>query len=181
MPKRSFKYRIYPTKVQLERLNNALFLLRDFYNAALQERRDAWKLNRKHISVYDQAGQISDIRRLNTDYMSVQARTLEQTLRQLDKAFAAFFRRVKKGEKPGYPRFKSASRFNSIIYNQYGFRFEQNKLNLSLLGSFKIKLSRPVEGTIKQVAVKREDAKWFVTIACDGVPDRPLPATNKES
>lgn len=175
----AYKFRLYPTKEQTERLEHSLNLLRDFYNAALQERRNAWRLNRIRITCFDQIKQISEIRKLNTDYMAVQARTMQQPLRALDKAFKAFFRRIKSGDKPGYPRFKGKAFFNSIVYNQSGYRFRDGKLNLSLIGDLKIKLSRPVEGTIKEVTAKREGSKWFAIVSCDGVPERPLTPVNK--
>lgn len=92
--RRTFKYKIFPTKEQSEKLTHAFDLFRDIYNAGLQERRDAWKMNRVRVSYFDQSKQIPDIRRLNTDYLAVPARSIAQTLRQLDRAFAAFFRRV---------------------------------------------------------------------------------------
>lgn len=179
MFRRSYKYRIYPTKTQLTRLENTLDLLREFYNAALQERRDAWYLNRIAINFYDQSAQVKDVRRVNSDYQQIQARTLTQTLRVLNKAFQAFFRRLKAGEKPGYPRFKGKAFFNSIIYNGEGYRFRGNRLNISLIGDLKIKLSRPIEGQIKEVSLKREGSKWYAIIACNGVPARPLEPTGE--
>jgi putative transposase len=178
--RRSYKFRIYPTKVQLERLDNSLDLLRDFYNAALQERRDAWRLNRIRITCFDQIRQAPEIRNItNPEYKAVQAQTLNQTLRKLDKAFQGFFRRVKAGRSPGFPRFKGKGFFNSIIYNGEGYRFRGNKLNLSLIGDLKIKLSRPIEGTIKEVIAKREGSKWYVVLSCDSVPEHLLEPTGK--
>lgn len=174
-----YKFRIYPTKTQAERLENSLNLVREFYNAALQERRDAWALNRTQISFAMQSRQVPEVRLLNSDYQQVQARTLDQTLRMLDKAFKAFFRRIKAGQKPGFPRFKGKSFFNSIIYNREGYRFRNGKLNLSLIGDLKIKLSRPMEGEVKQIAAKREGLKWYAIISCDEVPERALDTVNK--
>jgi putative transposase len=173
----SYKYRIFPTKNQADTLEHSLHLLRDLYNAAVQERRDAWRLNRKSVSFFDQSKQIPDIRKLNPDYMAVQARVCLQTLRQVDKAFKAFFRRIKNGEKPGYPRFKGKSFFNSFFYNKVGFRFKDGKLNLSLIGNLKIKLHRPIEGNIKEISIKREGLKWYAIISCEGIPPNPLPTS----
>lgn len=175
----SYKYRIYPTKSQTEKLDHSLDLLRDIYNAGLQERRDAWRMNRIHVTCFDQIKQIPDIRRLNIDYLDIQARSIHQTLRQLDKAFNAFFRRLKSGENPGFPRFKGATFFNSIIYNREGFKLTDERLTLSKIGNIKLRLSRPVEGTIKEVIAKREGNKWFVIISCDNVPERPLAPTGR--
>lgn len=176
----SYKYRVYPSNVQRQKLERSLDLLRDFYNAALQERRDAWTLNRIRINFTDQSSQVPEIRNtLNTDYQLVQARSIAQALRILDKAFTAFFRRVKSGQRPGYPRFKGKAFFNSIIYNGEGYRFRGGKLNVSLIGDLKIKLSRPFEGKIKEVVLKREGAKWFAILSCDDVPERPLTPTGQ--
>lgn len=179
--RRSFKYRIYPNKIQRERLEHSLDLLRTFYNAALQERKQAWELNRVRVSCFDQINQIPEIRNsLNTDYQAITSNTLSQTLRKLDKAFQAFFRRVKAGEKPGYPRFKGKAFFNSIIYNGSGYRFKNDKLNMSRIGDIKIKLSRPVEGRIKEVVLKREGSKWFAVLSCNNVPANHVALTDKQ-
>lgn len=179
MGKRSYKFRIYPTKDQSERLAYALELLRDFYNAALQERRDAWSLNRTRITFHSQCKQVADIRKLNTDYMRVHARTMMRTLMQLDRTFQAFFRRVKNGERPGCPRFKQQQAFNTFFYNQSGFKWKGSRFSVSLLGDFKIKQHRPVEGQIKEVQLKREGFRWYAVLVCDGVPDKPLAATGR--
>jgi putative transposase len=177
--RRTFQYRIYPTKEQSEKLTHSLDLLRDIYNAALQERRDAWRMNRVRVSYFDQSKQIPDIRRLNTDYLAVPARSIAQTLRQLDRAFAAFFRRVKSGQAPGFPRFKGKTFFNSIVYNREGYKIVGNRLHLSKIGAIKLRLSRPVIGTVKEVQIKREGEKWFACVSCDNVPENPLQSTGE--
>jgi len=178
MSRRAFKFRLYPNKTQSESLDRTLHLLRDFYNAALQERRDAWTLNRVRVTCFDQINQIPEIRNeLNTDYQALPVTPIKQCLRRLDKAFNAFFRRTKTGKRAGYPRFKGRNAFNSIIYNGQGFRLVGSRLRLSYLGDLKIKLSRPIEGKIKEVIAKREGGKWFAVISCDGVPERRPPAT----
>lgn len=177
--RKSYKFRIYPNKEQTARLERSLDLLRDFYNAALQERRDAWAMNRIRVTCFDQINQIPDVRLLNEDYQELQARTLTQSLRVLDKAFQGFFRRVKSKQTPGFPRFKGKAFFNSIIYNREGYRFRGTKLNVSLIGDLKIKLSRPIEGKIKEIQLKREGSKWFAVIACDGVPVQSLEPTGQ--
>ena len=175
--RRSYKFRLYPNKEQTAALDRSLWLCRDLYNAAIQERRDAWKLNRITIGYFDQSKQITDIRINDPLYMTVQARVLRQTLRQADKAFQAFFRRVKTGEKPGYPRFKSRDRFNSFFYNGKGFKFAKNKLFLANIGFVQIKQHREIAGNIKEIGIKREGSKWFAVISCAEVPNQPLPET----
>lgn len=179
--KLSFRYRIYPTAIQRERLERSLDLLRDLYNAGLQERRDDWRLNRVRVTCFDQIKQLPEIRlSLNTDYRSVLARSMEQCLRTLDNAFESFFRRVKAGERPGYPRFKGKNYFNSIIYNREGYKFRGTKLHISFIGDLKIKLSRPFEGEIKEIRLRRDGVRWLAILSCDSVPVKPLPATGKQ-
>src|SRR5208283_3276152 len=90
-------------------------------------------------------------------------------LRRLDKAFQNFFRRVKAGQEPGYPRFKAADRFNSILFPSHGdgIRLKGNKLRVQHVGTIPVCLHREVEGTIKTLSIKREADKWFVVLACE--------------
>lgn len=175
----SYKFRLYPNKEQTANLERSLNLCRELYNGALQERRDAWNLNRIRISFFDQSRQVPDIRRLNPDYMQIGARVCGQVLRQVDRSFQAFFRRCKTGEKAGFPRFKGKSYFNSVFYNQTGFGLANNQLRLANVGRVKIKQHREILGVVKQVTVKRESSKWYAIFVCDNVPTKQLKATNK--
>jgi putative transposase len=176
--RKSYKYRLYPNKEQTHALENHLNLLRELYNGAIQERRDAWQLNRVSISYFDQSKQIPDIRTARPEFFGTQTRVMMQTLRQADKTFRAFYRRCKSGEKPGFPRFKGRNVFNSFFYNREGFKFVDGRLKLSNIGLVKIKLHRPFEGTPKEIVITREGAKWIATVSCDNIPTHPLPATN---
>lgn len=98
---------------------------------------------------------------------------------KIDLAFKSFFRREKAGEKPGYPRFRGQGRYNSFTYPQFGFELTNNGLKLSKIGTIKIKLHRPIKGTIKTCNIKRTSiGKWFATFSCESEPE-PLPKTNK--
>ena len=166
----------------MKTFERTLDLCRELYNAALRERRDAWKLNRIRISYYDQQNQLPELKKIREDLKSVYAQVLREPLRNLDKAFQAFFARIKCNKKAGFPRFKSASRFNSFCYPQNAnnaFSLSGNKLHLSKIGKVKIKLSRPVEGLIKTCTIKRENAKWFVLFSVELAPE-PLPKTGKQ-
>lgn len=175
----AYKFRLYPNKTQIESLERSLDLCRDLYNAAIQERRDAWNLNRIRISFFDQSKQVPDIRTTSPEYQLIQARVCDQVLRQADKAFQAFFGRCKAGKSPGFPRFKGRSFFNSFFYNREGFRFVDGKLRLANIGLIKIRQHREIKGTIKEITVKREGSKWFAIVSCDHVPEKPLPVTNQ--
>ncbi|GHO72234.1 transposase [Ktedonobacter sp. SOSP1-85] len=82
-------------------------------------------------------------------------------------AFKAFFRRVKEGKTPGYPRFQSRNRYDSFTYPQAGFSLENGCLALSKIGHVKIKLHRKVLGTIKTCSIKREEHCWYACLACE--------------
>lgn len=171
---RSFKYRIYPTKRQSNTLNQHLAVCAELYNAALQERRDAWKLERKSISWFDQNLQLAEIRRERTDVAAVHFHVLEAALKSVDLAFKAFFRRVKQGHNPGYPRFRSLGRYGSLRFREIGNALNGNKLRVSKVGHVRIKLHRPIEGAIKTLTIKREAGRWFAIFACEVQP-QPLP------
>jgi len=154
-----------------------LNLCRELYNAALQERRDAYKINGLSINYHAQAAQLPQIKQIREDVGAVYSQVLQDTLRRADKTFDAFFRRVKNGETPGYPRFKSATRFDSFTYPQSGFRLEGDKLHLSKIGSCRVRLSRPIAGTIKTCSIKREVDGWYVIFAVEENQSRFFPKT----
>lgn len=84
------------------------------YNAAIQERRDAYRQAGKSITFYDQCKSMKEIRGDWKDWSNEALRVQRGTLKRVDRAFQAFFRRVKVGEAPGFPRFKSAWRFRTL-------------------------------------------------------------------
>jgi len=172
---KAFKFRLYPTKSQAETLECQLALCAELYNAALQERRDAWKLNRVSVSFYDQSKQLPEIKKLRPDLAGVNSNAVEDVLKRVDKAFKAFFRRVKRGEQPGYPRFKSFRRYDSLTFRQIGHALTERHLRISKVGQVRIKLHRPVEGEIKELHIKREAGRWFAVFVCECEP-KTLPA-----
>jgi len=175
--RKSFKFRIYPSKAQTKTLEMTLELCRELYNAALQERRDAWKLNRVSVSYFDQSRQLPEIKKHREDLNLVYSEVLQNILRRTDKTFRGFFRRMKRQTKAGYPRFKSQSRFNSFRYPQNGFSLTDNKLSLSKIGKLKIKLSRNVTGKVKTCEIKRENNRWFVIFSVETFSET-LPKTD---
>lgn len=168
---KTFRYRIYPTKRQEEILNAQLAICCELYNAGLQERRDAWKLQRKSIRWFDQNRQLAAIRKERVDVSSIHTDVLENVLRRVDLAFQAFFERARSGHNPGYPRFRSARRYDSITFRQIGKALLGNKLRLSRIGQVRIKVHRPIHGTIKTLTVKREAGRWFAVFAVEYQPE----------
>lgn len=168
----TFRFRLYPTKAQSETLESTLAVCCELYNAGLQERRDAWKLNRKSISYFDQTVQLTHIRKVRADVDAVNTAALENVLKRVDLAYKAFFRRVKAHEKPGYPRFRSVARYDSLTFRQIGNALIGNRLMLSKIGKVRIKVHRPLEGSIKTLTVKREAGRWFAcfSVECEAKP-----------
>lgn len=129
------------------------------------------------INYYSQANQLPEIKGLKGEYHEVYSQVLQDVLRRVQKAFDAFFRRVKNGEEPGYPRFQGAGRYDSFTYPQSGFSLtHDSRVHLAKIGSIKVKLHREIAGTIKTCTIKREDDVWFVIFACE-VEQKPLEAT----
>jgi putative transposase len=157
-----------------------LELCRELYNAGLQERRDAWEMCGESANFATQCAQLPDIKELRPELKDVHSQVLQATLKKLHRAFENFFRRVKRGEEPGYPRFKSRDRFDSFCYPQAGFRLEGNKLHLSKIGSCRLRLSRKIEGTIKTCTIKREASGWFAIFAVEENQCRFLSRTGKK-
>lgn len=179
--KKNFKYRIYPTKAQATQFETTLYLCSELYNAALQERKEAYKLGRVSLSVYDQMKELPETKSVRDDLRQVHSQVLCDVLRRLDKAYQTFFQRVKSGKgKAGFPRFRSAKRYDSFTYPQSGFVMREKSIMLSKIGEIKCKIHRPVEGIIKTCMIKREADEWYVIFSCDAVPEKPQHRTGEE-
>jgi putative transposase len=157
---------------------------RELYNAALQERRDAYEMAGAEITRYMQSGELPGIKEDCPEFKQVGSQVLQDVLKRVDLAFQAFFRRVRAGEKPGYPRFKSYNRYDSFTYSQAGWTLSDNdgRLVLTGIGALKVRWSRPIQGTIKTVTIHRSADQWHVCFSCvldvpqPEAPDRPATA-----
>ena len=178
--RKAFLYRLYPGKIQAESLSHLFDIARAFYNAGLQERRDAWR-HGVSLNYYDQANQLKEIRQANPEYAELNYSATQDVLRRLDKSFKSFFRRVKNEEKSGYPRFKGRDRFNSIIFPTYGdgIKIRDNRLYIQNVGLVKIKIHRALEGEINTVSIKRQCDKWYAVFS-NSVDIEPLPASDRQ-
>ncbi len=115
--RKTYKYRIYPNKTTEKKLFWTLNRCRELYNAALSERKDAYKYADKRITYYDQQNDLPLIKHeIREEYQEIAAHVLQNVLNRLNEAFKGFFRRVKAGEKPGYPRFQGRNRYDSFTY-----------------------------------------------------------------
>jgi len=173
MLKRTYKYRLYPTKAQQEILENHLSACRWLYNYFLEERKTLYESKKIRISCYDQIKKIPKLKKERLELVEVYSQTLQDVVRRLDKAFQNFFRRVEgnkngKRQKVGYPRFKGYWRYDSFTYPQKGFKLKNNKLNLTKIGDLKIRLHRELEGKIKTLIIRRSRTnKWYACFSVE--------------
>jgi putative transposase len=180
--RKTYKYKLQPTAEQEGTLAFVVRRCRELYNGGLQERRAAWQKCSVSITAASQSAQLPAIKDVRLEYHDVHAQVLQDVLTRLDRAFQAFFRRVKAGETPGYPRFHGANCYNSFTYKQFGngATLDKGFLVLSKIGRIAVRWSRPIEGTPKTVTVSREADGWYACFSCEGVPTRPLPDTGQE-
>ncbi len=184
---RAYKFLLRPTARQAVALGEMLRDHCSLYNGALQERRDAYRHGSKTSIKYgDQSAQLKDIRAFDPDRQARWSFSSQQaTLRRLDKAFQAFFRRVRAGQTPGYPRFKGTGHFDTVTFPKDGDgcrwdstpRDAQTRVRLQGVGHVRVHQHRPVRGRVKTISVKREGTRWYIVLACDSVPTEDLPPT----
>ncbi len=176
----TYRYRIYPTKKQETILRFTLKECRWLYNHLLEQRQLSYEECDVSLTCFDQTGYITQLRKSRPSLTRVYAQVEQNVAMRLDLAFKAFFRRVKAGEKPGYPRFRGEGRYDSFTYPQSGFAIKGDTLYLSKIGNVPITLHRPIEGIVKTCTIRKTPTdKWFVTFACEVGPS-PLPIVDTQ-
>src|SRR5258708_6526707 len=174
----TYKYRLYPTPAHVKRLVAVLVSCQQWYNMCLEERKVAWKLEKKSISCYDQNQLSAKYRKTFRKTDLVFSQTLQVVCADVDKAFKAFFRRVKAGEKPGYPRVKGKHYFNSFAFPQFGAGIKldgKHRVKVFGVGRIRVRWHRPYNGKIKTVRIKRDAGDWYICFACEIAAPVPLP------
>jgi putative transposase len=181
--RKTYKYKLNPTPEQERMLGRALMLCRHIYNAAIGERREAWRMRGVSVTYYQQKAELPGIKEVMPEYGEVHSQVLQDVVLRVDRAFEAFFRRIREGQTPGYPRLHGRDRYNSFSYPQFGngAQFDNGFLLLSKIGRIAVRWSRPIEGMPKTVTISREADGWYVCFSCAGVPIQPLPATGRET
>jgi putative transposase len=184
---RAYKFLMRPTVRQEQALGEMLRDHCSLYNGALQERRDAYRhVSKTSVKYGMQSAQLKDIRAFDPERQGRWSFSSQQaTLRRLDKAMQAFFRRVKSGDTPGYPRFRGVDWFDTVDFPKDGdgCRWDSTphdpvtRVRLQGVGHVKVNQHRPVAGRVKTVSVKREGRKWFVVLTTEQDQPEPLPAT----
>lgn len=175
---RQVRYKLYPTQVQLETLERWNRLHCDLYNACIEQRRRAWAKG-KSLGYYDQQNELPALKVELPEYKGLGSHALQETVRRVDRAFQAFYRRVKRGEKPGFPRYKSRKSFVGFSYpDKAGWKFERGPngkhgvLHLSNLGAIKARGKARQWGEPRQVTLTRAAHGWYATLTLRCEPRR---------
>jgi putative transposase len=177
-----------PTTRQARLLTEMLADHCSLYNAALEERRTAYRQCGVTVTYGMQSAQLKEIRGFDLERQGRWGFSSQQaTLRRLDRAMQAFFRRVKAGQTPGYPRFRGVGWFDTVEFPKDGDGVRWNstphdpvtRVRLQGVGHVRVHQYRPITGRVKTVSLKREGTRWFVILSCDDVPARLLPATGR--
>jgi len=194
--RRAYKLRAYPTRPQEGRAIRLLHDHCDLYNAALEERREAWRMRQVRISYGSQSAQLKQIRAADPEGQGRHSFTAQQqTLRRLDLTFATFFRRARRAtgtqgtsgqeHRVGYPRFKPHQRFDQARFvNGNGAKWQPVAndrwayASFQSVGRVKVHQHRTIVGRVKTLQLKREHRRWYVIVVAETEPV-PLPATGR--
>lgn len=179
---RRVTYKLYPSEAQTVALERLHDLHRMLYNSALEERIEAYRMAGVSIAFADQCKSLTKIRQQDPAFLAVNAQSAQVTLKRLDLAFGAFFRRVKAGEEPGFPRFKSRDRFPGFGFKTHGdgFRFtprqgwRHGKLRLSGVGKMSTRGEARTPGRIVCGDILRKADGWFLSLVVECEPHREL-------
>ncbi|MBU3865896.1 transposase [Streptomyces sp. 4503] len=184
---RAYQFLMRPTVGQQVALGEMLRDHCSLYNGALQERRDAYRhVSKTTVRYGQQSAQLKEIRAFDPERQGRWSFSSQQaTLRRLDKALDAFFRRVKAGEKPGYPRFRGVNWFDTVDFPKDGdgCRWDSTphdpvtRVRFQGVGHVRVNQHRPVVGKVKTVSVKREGKHWYVVLTAEKAQPEPWPAT----
>lgn len=177
--KKTFKYRLYPTKNQKTLLSQQLKECRWLYNHMLEHRKNAWKWYGASLFYNEQQNMLPYLKSIRPSLRLVQSQVLQNVVKRVDLAFQSFFRRLKEGaEDPGYPRFRGPDRYDSLTFPQgnVGFSLQGNVLRLFGVGKVSILVHRNLEGKIKTCTIRRtKTGKWYACFSCDNVAQNRLP------
>jgi putative transposase len=181
--RKTYKEKLRPAPAQERALDDVLWRCRTLYNTALEQRVTAWQRCHVSVSRFQQEAELKAIRAEMPEYAAIHSHVLQDVLARLDKTYQAFFRRVQRGEKAGFPRFKGRNRWHSFTFKEYGngARLDNGALVLSKIGRLSVHWSRPIAGTPKTVTISKEADGWYVAISCADVPTVSLPLTGQET
>ena len=180
---RGFKYRIYPNESQRDQIARTFGCCRFVYNRALDVKKTAYSETGKSIATNDLIKMIPAWKRdPETSWLAqADSMALQQSIRDLDRAYKNFFRRVREGGKPGFPKFKSLRHARQSYRTNGGKVVDRNHIALPKLGTVRAKVSRPLQGRFMSVTVSLDAAgRYFATFLCTDVPAKDTTATDRE-
>jgi putative transposase len=155
-----------------QKVDDWIELCRNLYNTSLEQRITFYKRTRKTLSYFDQCKEIPELREGFPEYKEIDVQLLRDVLERLKRAYDGFFRRMSTGGKAGFPRFKVKDRYKSFALHENSWKLDGKYLIIKKLGKFKIRLSRPIEGDIKLVTIKKTTDKFYVIFSCVNVPNK---------
>ena len=169
----SYRYPIFPSREVEQKLVEALDTCRWLYNRLLEEINKA-RESGKTLRTYDTQNLIPLLKTENPNLNNVYSKVLQMVNYTLWSNIKGLSALKKNGRKVGHLRFKGKGWYNTLNYNQSGFKLDQDHsiLKLSKIGEIKIKLHRKVEGNIKAVLIKRAGDRWFALIQAEQEPKR---------
>ena len=177
----SYKFRLYPTPKQECQIQRTFGCCRYLWNHYLAQRKAVYELDGHTMNYYECAKDLTALKKSLTWLKEVDATALQSSIRDLDTSFQNFFRRVKNGEKPGYPKFKSKKnrrRSYKSKCSRTNIRVVGNYIRLPKLGLVKCHVSKEVKGRILSATVSQNPSgKYFVALCCTDVNFEPLPST----
>ena len=178
---KTFKYRLYPSHAQAKNLLLILDTARQYYNMMLEDRKTAWEQEQRQVKKKDQLALVKRYRSTFPQAQQVHSHVLQVAADQVHKTFQAYFRRRKAKQQAGYPRFKSANRWHSIGFKEYGngFRLDGRRLKVFGAGRISVRWHRPLEGTIKTCRIIYKADQWWVSFTCEVAAPPQLPQTEQ--
>lgn len=177
---RKVTYRLYPTPRQEAALRDVKGAHQRLYNAALEQRISAYRLTGTSVTYAQQCRDLTDLRAVDPAYAAINAQSQQVTLRRLDLAFAAFFRRMRAGQAPGFPRFKSFERFSGFGYKSHGDGWRlipgqknrHGRVRLSGVGEVKIRGQARTPGEPVTCEIRHKGTRWYASVTLRCEPER---------
>ena len=171
---RGYQYRLYPSKHQLHLLELTLEECRWLYNETITHRKAAWEKRQTSLSLYETHRLLTAWKHDRPSLKTVFSQVLQNVQARVDLAYQGFFRRLKSGKNPGYPRFRGKGWYDSFTYPQFGFSLKGRQIHLSKIGEVSLKLHRPLVGKIKRLTIRRTStSKWFACFSVE-IEDQPI-------
>ena len=184
---KTFQFKLRPNQAFIEACEKTLDKCRFLWNCSLEHRISHYKqtlaltCKGESVSFYEQSRQLTEAKKELPDILDCNRNIQTDVLKRLDLAFDAFFRRLKEGDKKaGFPRFKGKDRYNTFsqqIDPRHKSPLQGDKLYVPGVGTCRVRLSRPIEGTVKQLRISRRASGWYVCLVCEMDKPAPLPKT----